>query len=703
MNRERNIAKNAFIFTAGKVAAQFIGFLLLPLYSALLTPEDFGTADLINTLVFLIIPFVGVQMDTALFRFTVDCRENRDKQKELFSTVIVVNLIQMCVYVAIFFAARPFISLNYKDFLLLNVVLILFANTFLQFMRGLGYNIRYSAAVFITSVSGLVLNVVLVAGFRMGVTGIIISSAVSQFLTLFFSVFAVKPWKFFSFRKFKAKTAKTFLKYSFPLIPNQLAWCVMGISDRLVISGTLGIASNGIYSLANRFSSIFTSVTDSINLSWSESTSLHIKEKDRNEYISSMIDSLFVLFASGCFVFLALIPYAFMLINKEYSDSFMQIPILLMAVLCQAVVGIYSAVLIALKQTKSIAVTSIIAATINLLVDITFIGSIGIYAGSVSTLAAFFILAVMRCVLVYRLIGIRPKIKVFVPVLVWGVAVMFFFYLTEPLLTAASLVLTVILAVIVNRKIARTAINICMNKLDHIRHTNRKHKIYGDFEVFKGDVEASENIDLTDGKDLDQLLVYKDESWNYIKDLRLYQKYLSKSRRPDWEDNQCISDKYEIFQGTIRVKAKAKPDNWLCFYVDQKLPDSYEISHDICIHNDFTEVQIAFNYADLGNRYRFMIKDNKTCRFEVVYEGDFLEPFIETPLSLSLGEPHNICVKVKGNRYGYYVDGKKILAVEEKGEKPIKGNRTCLILWNETDSSGITCEISNVAVRNLVE
>ena len=83
MNRERNIAKNAFIFTAGKVAAQFIGFLLLPLYSALLTPEDFGTADLINTLVFLIIPFVGVQMDTALFRFTVDCRENRDKQLSL--------------------------------------------------------------------------------------------------------------------------------------------------------------------------------------------------------------------------------------------------------------------------------------------------------------------------------------------------------------------------------------------------------------------------------------------------------------------------------------------------------------------------------------------------------------------------------------------------------------------------------------------
>lgn len=703
MNREKDIAKNAFIFTAGKVAAQFIGFLLLPLYSALLTPEDFGTADLINTIVFLIIPFVGIQIDTALFRYTVDCREDKEKQKELFSTVIVVNLIQIGVYAALYFAARPFITLRYKDFLLLNVVLILLVNTFLQFMRGLGNNIKYSAAVFITSVSGLILNVALVAGFRMGVTGIIISSAVSQLLTLVFALFAVTPWKYFSFRKFRSNTAKTFLKYSFPLIPNQLAWWVMGISDRLVISGTLGVAANGIYSLANRFSSIFTSVTDSINLSWTESTSLHIKEKDRNEYVSSMIDSLFVLFASGCFVFLALIPYAFMLINKEYSDSFMQIPILLMAVLCQAVVGIYSAVLIALKKTKSIAVTSIIAAAANLLIDIVFVGSIGIYAGSVSTFAAFFILAVMRCFLVYRLVGIKPRIKVFVPVLIWGLAVTFCFYAKVPILTAASLVLSVVIAFIANRKIAVTGIMLCRNKLDQIRHSKRRQKLYGNFEVFEGDIEASMSSVIAGGKELAEHLVYKDESWNFIKDLRLYQKYLSKGKRPDWEDNSCAGDKYLVDEGTIKVDAKAKDDNWLCFYLDQELPESYEISHDICIHNEFTEVQIAFNYADLGNRYRFLIRDNKTLRFEAVYEGDFLEPFTEVPFSLTPGKTYNICIRVKGSRCGCYIDGRKVLAVEEKGERSVNGNRACLILWNEKDSSGINCEISNIVVRGFDE
>ena len=156
-----------------------------------------------------------------------------------------------------------------------------------------------------------------------------------------------------------------------------------------------------------------------------------------------------------------------------------------------------------------------------------------------------------------------------------------------------------------------------------------------------------------------------------------------------------------ISSKNIKVDAKAKPDNWLCFYIGQELPDTYEISYDICIQNEFTEVQVAFNYKDLGNRYRFMIKDNKTCRFEAVYEGDFLEPFIEVPFSLSLGDTHNICVKVIRNRYAYYVDGKMVLSVEETGDRTVKGNRACLILWNETDASGINCEISNITVRSL--
>lgn len=51
MSRIKDLAKNTLIITIGRISTQFITFLLLPLYTALLTTEEYGTVDLITTLV----------------------------------------------------------------------------------------------------------------------------------------------------------------------------------------------------------------------------------------------------------------------------------------------------------------------------------------------------------------------------------------------------------------------------------------------------------------------------------------------------------------------------------------------------------------------------------------------------------------------------------------------------------------------------
>lgn len=56
MSRAGELAKNTFIITVGRVATQFISFLLLPMYTVLLTSEEYGTVDLITTIVQLLVP-----------------------------------------------------------------------------------------------------------------------------------------------------------------------------------------------------------------------------------------------------------------------------------------------------------------------------------------------------------------------------------------------------------------------------------------------------------------------------------------------------------------------------------------------------------------------------------------------------------------------------------------------------------------------
>ena len=51
MNREKLLIKNTAIVSLGKICTQLITFFLLPLYTAVLSTEEYGVVDLLNTLV----------------------------------------------------------------------------------------------------------------------------------------------------------------------------------------------------------------------------------------------------------------------------------------------------------------------------------------------------------------------------------------------------------------------------------------------------------------------------------------------------------------------------------------------------------------------------------------------------------------------------------------------------------------------------
>ena len=62
MNKEKQLIKNTAIVSIGKICTQLITFFLLPLYTALLTTEQYGVVDLMNTLVALFLPIVTLQI-----------------------------------------------------------------------------------------------------------------------------------------------------------------------------------------------------------------------------------------------------------------------------------------------------------------------------------------------------------------------------------------------------------------------------------------------------------------------------------------------------------------------------------------------------------------------------------------------------------------------------------------------------------------
>ena len=109
MSRESNLVKNTMIITIGKVCTQLVSFLLLPLYTAILSTEDYGVVDLLNTLVALLLPLVTLQIDQALFRELVEVRGNKDRTAEVIKNGMLFVVVQCAIYFMVFVCLSPWI------------------------------------------------------------------------------------------------------------------------------------------------------------------------------------------------------------------------------------------------------------------------------------------------------------------------------------------------------------------------------------------------------------------------------------------------------------------------------------------------------------------------------------------------------------------------------------------------------------------
>lgn len=107
MSRKTELTKNTAILTIGKIRTQCISFFLLPLYTAILSTEEYGTFDLLVTYSTLLLPLVNWQLDQGPFRFMLDHHENKEEQSKLFSTLLSFSTAQSIVYVILFVCIKP--------------------------------------------------------------------------------------------------------------------------------------------------------------------------------------------------------------------------------------------------------------------------------------------------------------------------------------------------------------------------------------------------------------------------------------------------------------------------------------------------------------------------------------------------------------------------------------------------------------------
>ena len=463
MNLKKQLIFNTAIIALGKLSTQVISFLLLPLYTAFLTPEEYGIYDFLNVLALFLMPIVTLLMEESMFRFLIDVEKEEEKE-EVISTTFIYILKSVIIISIIWGILNFFIRYDYTFVLYLYVITTIIKTLLNAFSRGIGNIKVFSFSNFLSGIIVAILNVIFIAIIKMGVNGLLWSTIISNVITSIIVSVRVKVYKYVSIKKVNKDLTKKMIKYSIPLIPNSLSWTIINLSDRLIITNILGTTANGIYSIANKFPTIINTLYGFFYTAWQESSAKILKEENSVQYYNSIYKDLKKFMLSITILLISVMPIAFkILINEQYNDAYVYIPILILAMYYSNMSGFYGGIFSAYKNTKIMGVTTIIAAIINIIINLMLIKSIGLYAAVISTLIANLIIYIYRRIALKKYIVLE---KSFLKI-GWGLFILecIFFYNNKIWITLLGIVIAMVYSISVNKKILKSIFNSIKNKL----------------------------------------------------------------------------------------------------------------------------------------------------------------------------------------------------------------------------------------------
>lgn len=453
MKREQALLKNTLIIAFGTILPKFSSIITLPIITAQLTKNEYGVFDLITTLVALFLPVITLQIQTASFRFLIDC-EHDEKEKK-----VIITTISAFVLVVSFFSLNLLFLISYKINVFTRILIILyfeadiFLNVLQQVARGLHMNKLYSLSSVLVSIINMILILLLVQAVNIGLNGVLLSIGIATCVAAIILLYQLKIWQYIDINFFSWERLKELLVYSFPMVPNTLSNWVMNLSDRIVVSLVLGIEANAIYSVANKIPNLFTSVQGTFVLAWQENASIASKDDDIEIYYTKMFDAIFRIFFAIMAWLIALTPVLFVvLIKGDYEHAYFQMPILYIALLFSAVASFIGGIYVAAKQTKSIGLTTIVAAVINLIVNVSLINFIGLFAASLSTLVSYIALAIFRMKNIQKYVGIRYNFPNIILMCMILMIMSLFCFFRNPIFNIINVFLAIVFSIGFNQK-----------------------------------------------------------------------------------------------------------------------------------------------------------------------------------------------------------------------------------------------------------
>lgn len=397
MSRFKTLFENSLIFTVSSFASKLLGFLMLPLYTRVLSREEFGSADLIIFSIGLLLPLLTISIGESIIRFAIDEKEDK---KQVFSIGLKILFIGWLVLLLTLpFAGKIPVLKDYVIWFYLLFIVQSLNLYFNQFTRGLNKIKLIGVVGVVQTLVVVISNILFLIVFEFGVDGYLSSIVLGNVVALLILFFSANLKNYLEFKRTDKSLGKEIVKYSLPLVPARTSWWVNNSSNRFVIANFASIAELGLFSAASKIPSILVTFQGIFIQAWELSALNEYKKKDGAAFFTKIYNLYNFALVIGCsFLILFIKPISEILLGPEFYEAWRLVPFLLIAVIFGGIIGFLNTINMALKKTNALVIPVLIGALVGLAINLIFVGEFGAMAASVSFTISYIIIWYQRLI-----------------------------------------------------------------------------------------------------------------------------------------------------------------------------------------------------------------------------------------------------------------------------------------------------------------
>lgn len=375
-NRGKYLLKNISIFTLSEFGTKIISFFLVPLYTYILTTNQYGTIDLIFTISTVLTPLIMLNIGEAIMRYSLDEDTSSDKIMSVGIINFIFGIIIALIFVPIFSINK--ILDNYKWYMYFYIVLCATKSMLNGYLRGNNKLKHYAISNILNAILIVIFNIIFLIFLKKGIDGYLFAYILSEIFVIIYIILFGKVLNSIKKLKFDKKLTVNMIKFSLAIVPNSLLWWIINSSDRIMVSYFQNLSQTGLLAVSYKIPSLLVVLNTILMQSWKYSAIKEKDSQDNEKFTNIMFDKFFRLsILISSFLILIIKPLTKILFEASYYESWIASIFLLIGFVFLGISTFIGTIYYVKKDMIGNMISALFGAILNIIFNLIFIPIMG--------------------------------------------------------------------------------------------------------------------------------------------------------------------------------------------------------------------------------------------------------------------------------------------------------------------------------------